>query len=221
MYAFTKTITPLYIASTARTASTADDGAYLTGSLDSCMSGKIVLIYDTIAGNVNPLFAYPAVSNLSSTYSSSDFTGTLAIVNQVYLNTASKGSFVGVIPIGANNDGRGVRRIETRDAQNNVLSYVTDADGIWPSGANTTTVLKRGLVTITNGDASLNTISSISTTSTNALCNGTSTGSATAVVVSSSNSVAYSWNAGAYTTATINNVINQLEGLKSQTTFTE
>ena len=206
MYAFTKTITPLDIASTARTASTADDGAYLTGSLDSCMSGKIVLIYDTIAGNVNPLFAYPAVSNLSSTYSSSDFTGTLAIVNQVYLNTASKGSFVGVIPIGANNDGRGVRRIETRDAQNNVLSYVTDADGIWPSGANTTTVLKRGLVTITNGDASLNTISSISTTSTNALCNGTSTGSASAVVVSSSNSIAYSWNAGVYTTATINNV---------------
>jgi hypothetical protein len=86
MYAFTKTITPLDIASTARTTSTADDGAYLTGSLDSCMSGKIVLIYDTIAGNVNPLYAYPAVSNLSSTYSSTDFTGTLAIVNQVYLN---------------------------------------------------------------------------------------------------------------------------------------
>ena len=206
MYAFTKTITPLDIASTARTATSTDDGAYITGSLDSCMSGKIVLIYDTIAGDVSPLYAYPAVSNFASTYSSSDFTGTLAILNQVYLNTASKGSFAGVIPIGANNNSRGVRRVETRDAQNNLISYVTDADGIWPSGANTTTVLKRGLVTLNNNDASLNTISAITTSTSNILCNGGSTGVATATVISSSNSINYSWNAGVYTTASINNI---------------
>ena len=49
----TNTITSLDIASTALSANTADDGAFVRGNLNACMGGKLVLVYDNGAFGVS------------------------------------------------------------------------------------------------------------------------------------------------------------------------
>ena len=204
-YAFVSldSILSLDIASTARTVSTSDDGAFLTGSLDSCMSGKLVLVYDNTNGNGQPLFAYPAVNNNLTQSAYSDLS---PAVDSVYRNLSAKGSFAAIIPIGQNNM-NGVRRIESRDYQNNILSFKTDNDGIWASGANTTTVLRRGLIRLTTQDASLNTISALTVSSINPTCYGALNGSISTNLATTQASINYLWNNNvALSGATLNNI---------------
>ncbi|MFM2156797.1 MAG: hypothetical protein RL516_1546, partial [Bacteroidota bacterium] len=193
----TNTITALDIATTALTAGTTDDGAFVTGSLNSCMGGRLVLVYDNVDGTGNPLSAFQAVSSAASQVSYSELPTSL---DSIYRNLSTPGSFAAVIPAAALS-ATGVLRIETRDLQNNILNSITDADGIWPSGANTTNLVRRGLVRITNSDASLSTMTSLSINGTNANCFGSSDGSAVALASSSNNTINYAWSAGS-TTAT-------------------
>jgi hypothetical protein len=183
-------ILSLDIANTARTVATTDDGAFMVGSLDTCISGKYILVYDNTNGNGQPLFAYPSVNTGLTQTNYNDLS---PAVDSVYRNLSEKGTFAAIIPIGQNNS-NGVRRIEARDAQNNVLNFATDNDGMWPSGVNTTTVLRRGLVRLAKSDASLNTINSISVTATNPSCFGANNGSLVANVVSSQSNINYVWN---------------------------
>jgi hypothetical protein len=144
-----KTITALDIATAARTVSTADDGAFYTGSSYDCTSGKYVLVYDNTAGSGDPLYSYMATATIPVNTTQSDLP---AAINSFYLQSGSSaGNFGGVIPIGANNP-NGVRRVEVRNADNTIFGSETDADGVWASGANTTTVLRRGIAALTLSD---------------------------------------------------------------------
>ena len=188
----TNTITSLDIATTALSATTTDDGAFVTGNLNACMGGKLVLVYDNTAGTGNPLYAYQAVSSTAVQITNSELS---VLVDSIYRNISNPGTFAAVIPVAALST-NGVQRIETRDLQNNIINSITDADGIWASGANTTNLARRGLVTLTNSDAGLTTMNAISTNGTNTNCYGSSDGYATALAISSNATVNYLWSAG-------------------------
>jgi hypothetical protein len=189
------TITSLDIATSALTATTSDDGAFVTGALNSCMGGKLVLVYDNVDGTGNPLYAFQAVTSSATQLTYSEFP---IAVDSIYRNVSSPGTFAAVVPVAALS-ATGILRIETRDLQNNILNSITDADGIWPSGANTTNLVRRGLTRLTNSDASLSTMSSLSINGTNANCFGSSDGSAVALASSSNTTVNYIWSAGSAT----------------------
>jgi hypothetical protein len=186
-----KTITSLDIQSSA-TATTSDDGAFLTGTAIPCAAGKYILIYDNVAGSGDPLFAYQARQAIPT--DTSNFFSLPVAVRDIYRQngTSSLGSWPAVIPIGANNP-NGVRRVEARNADNTIFSASTDSDGVWPSGANTTTVTRFGVVTLTSGDASLSTVAITNVSSTPASCPGTNDGTAT-VTATGNGLLTYSWN---------------------------
>jgi len=146
-----KTITCLDIPTTARTSGiTTDDGAFLHVQSTACNNGKYILIYDNVAGTGDPLFSYQARNAVATNTTQSDLPST---INSIYLQSGSSvaGDFAAVIPIGANNP-NGVQRIEARNADNTVYKFTTDADGIWNSGANTTTNTRRSVTTIAPTD---------------------------------------------------------------------
>ena len=147
-----KILTALDIAPTARTVSTADDGAFIYGSADGCNSGQYVLVYDNESGTGDPLFAYPAASTILA-QSATNGAQLPAAINSFYQQVGVvAGDFVAVVPIGANNP-NGVRRVEARNTDNTVANFSSDADGVWPSGANTTTNTRRSVTTLLNTDA--------------------------------------------------------------------
>ena len=191
----TNTITSLDIATTALSANTADDGAFVTGNLNSCMGGKLVLVYDNTTGTGNPLYAFQAVSSTATQITNSEFPTS---VDSIYRNISNPGTFAAVIPVAALSS-NGIKRIETRDLQNNLINSITDADGIWSSGANTTNLVRRGLVSLTNADANLTTMNSIVVNGTNTNCYGSSDGYATALASSSNYTINYLWSAGSTT----------------------
>lgn len=171
--------------------SATDDGAFLTGVLDSCFSGKFVVLYNDTSGLLagQPLTVGAAVT---SPFPNPSQTSLPLTIDQILTNTASTGSFAGVIPSGSNNPA-GVRLIEVRDMQNNLLNSITDADGIWPSGANTTTAARVDIVTLQPGDLPLNTITSLTTSVTDATCYQGTDGTALAHATSLAVPLTYSW----------------------------
>jgi len=96
------------------------------------MGGKLVLVYDNIAGTGNPLYAFQVVTSTATQITNSEFPTS---VDSIYRNISNPGTFAAVIPV-ATLSTNGVKRIETRDLQNNLINSITDADGVWPSGAN-------------------------------------------------------------------------------------
>jgi hypothetical protein len=191
-----KTITALDIPTAARDTITTNDGAFLKGSSVPCIGGKHVLIYNNTAGTGDPLYSYLAMPSVPV---NSSQTGLPALISDVFSQSGSSvaGDYAAVIPIGANNPS-GVQRIELRNQDNTIFNSATDADGIWPSGANTTTIGRRAIATITDSDASFNTVS-VSTTSTPETCLGND-GTATATA-SGAGSIDYLWSNGATTAA--------------------
>ncbi|MBK9412023.1 MAG: hypothetical protein IPN61_01135 [Bacteroidetes bacterium] len=185
----TKTITALDIAPSALTPATTDDGALLTGELAACIGGKYILIYDNTAGTGDPIFAYPANSSGLTQGTQTGFPGTL--VDQIFMGSTAAGTFAAVYPIGANNS-NGVRRIEARNADNTIAAFETSATGIWAAGANTTTAIRRQVVSLSNADASLSSVT-VSASSTNVLCFGGATGTATATATSTNTPIDYLW----------------------------
>ncbi len=152
-------ITSLDIAATALTVSSGDDGAFLKGTVENCAAGKYILVYDNTAGTGQPLFSYQARQAIPIDTTTARFSGFLtapsaSIMKDVYMQNGASalGDFIAIIPLGANNPS-GVQRIEARNANNTIFGAETDGDGIWPGGANTTTIGKRGLVTLTASDA--------------------------------------------------------------------
>ncbi len=197
-----KTITSLDIQNTP-TAATSDDGAFLKGSAISCAGGKYILIYDNVAGTGDPLFAYQARQAIPTDTTSGNTISLPTAIRDIYRQSGSSavGDWPAVIPTGANNP-NGVRRIEARNPDNTFFSAATDADGIWPSGANTTTIGRFGLITLTTNDASLSTVAITGTSSTPASCVGTNNGTAT-VTATGNGTLTYAWNtAPVQTTAT-------------------
>lgn len=148
----TKTMIALDLAATPLTSATTDDGAYIFGTAGAASSGKYILAYDNVAGTGNPLAIYRVRSHAINQGSNNEHP---TMINDLLMGTTNvAGTYALLIPIGANN-ANGVRRLETRNVDGSIDLTATDADGIWPSNANTTTVLRRGVVTITSTDAPL------------------------------------------------------------------
>ena len=141
-----KTITTLDIAPIARTTTTADDGAYLKGTVDTLASGKYVLVYDNVEGTGDPLSVYQIRQTIATQATQFDLP---TLIDNVYTQSgnSNKGDYAVIIPIAANNP-NGIRRIESRNADNTIFSFNTSANGIWINGANTTTVNRRDSIII-------------------------------------------------------------------------
>ena len=148
-----KVLTALDIAVTQRTPATTDDGCFVKGSCLSQSNGKYMLMFDNVAGTGDPLFAYMIRPALPTQSANSELP---AVINDIYMQTGTSaaGDYPAVIPIGANNPD-GVRRVESRNPDNTIFAFNTSATGIWPSGANSTTALRRDVVTLTNTDTPL------------------------------------------------------------------
>ncbi|HPS63283.1 MAG TPA: hypothetical protein PLK82_09485, partial [Bacteroidales bacterium] len=123
LFVGTKTLTALDIATTARTTATTDDGCFVKGSCLPASNGKYMLMFDNTAGTGDPLFAYMIMPMTPTQVSNSELP---TAVNDVYMQTgtAAAGDYPAVIPIGANNP-NGVRRVESRNADNTVLASNT------------------------------------------------------------------------------------------------
>ena len=153
-----KAITTLDIGSpTALTTGTSgDDGAFLTGTVASCAVGKYILIYENEfpATGDQPLFSYQARQAIPTDATVANYSLLPALLDSIYVQGVGTviGEWPAVIPIGANNP-NGVRRIEARNADNTIFGAETDDNGIWPGGANTTTIGRRGVATLTPSDA--------------------------------------------------------------------
>ncbi|MFM8431191.1 MAG: beta strand repeat-containing protein, partial [Bacteroidota bacterium] len=186
-----KLMTALDIGNTVQTTTTSDDGAFLTGVSSACVGGKYILLYDNVTGSGDPISAYQARTMIApNTVSQTELP---ALVNDIYFQTSSAtvGDYAALIPIGANNT-NGIRRIEVRNADNTLFNAATDADGIWSATANTTTIMRRSVVSLTTADALLSTLS-FTTSSTGESCTGTSDGTASVNLVSGVTPVIYSW----------------------------
>jgi hypothetical protein len=186
----TATLTALDIPTTQYDAVAANDGAFLVARADSCFSGKFALAYSNDAGTGRPLSISGVVSAFYTNGTQSQLPGS---VDSVFNNTALKGSFAFVIPTGANNPD-GVRYIGLRNSANQLINSISDADGIWSSGANTTTATRRQVVTLSASEASMNTLTSLSiTNTTNVTCFGGNNGTAQAAATSLTPTINYTW----------------------------
>ncbi|MFZ4521121.1 MAG: PKD domain-containing protein [Bacteroidales bacterium] len=148
-----KILTALDVAVTERTPATTDDGYFIKGSSLAPSNGKYMLMFDNEAGTGDPLFAYMILPMIPTQSANLELP---VPVNDVYMQagTAVAGDYAAVVPIGANNP-NGVRRVESRSADNSVFAFNTSANGTWPSGANSTSALRRDVVTFTSTDTPL------------------------------------------------------------------
>ncbi|MDK2909783.1 MAG: hypothetical protein PWR20_1350 [Bacteroidales bacterium] len=153
MWAGSKILTALDIATTAFTPETTDDGAYIKGTANVGATGKYVLLWDNENGTGDPLFAYQIRDAIPTQPSQSQLN---TEINDIYMQTGTSavGDYPAIVPIGANNP-NGIRRIESRNADNTTFAFSTDDDGIWPSGANTTNMNRLDIRYITATDAPL------------------------------------------------------------------
>lgn len=136
-----KTITALDIATTERTVSTADDGAFIKGYGFSGSTGKYALLFDNTTGTGNPIFS---TQIRTSTYTNTTQSDLPTAINDVFrqAGTSSIGDFAAVIPIGANNP-NGIRRIEVRNADNTLYFAQTDENGNWQAHHKTGSLIRR------------------------------------------------------------------------------
>ncbi len=142
----TKVITALDIPTTARTASTDDDGYFIKGTALPVTSGKIMLMYDNVDGTGDPLFVYMFRQVVTSQLTQSDLP---ASINAVYMQDSTQsviGDYPGVVKVGTP-----VKRIEARNLDNTVFAFSTNADGIWGT-TNTNTLGRRevGIIDVAN-----------------------------------------------------------------------
>src|SRR5205085_5293856 len=102
----------------------------------------------------NPIYSYQARQATPTDNTTSSYSGLPAHIDSIYVQGGGTviGEWPAVIPIGANNP-NGVRRVEVRNADNTIFGAETDADGIWPSGANTTGLTRRSVTSLTASDA--------------------------------------------------------------------
>lgn len=147
----TKTITALDIPVTERTLSTADDGAFVRGNVDPVYTGNYFMLYDNVDGNGNPIYCYQVRQTLATQSANTELPPSVDSIWQ-QLSGTEVGDWAAVVPVGANNP-NGIRRVEIRDNQNQLLTSFTDDDGIWPEGGNTLTTIRRDVVELVTAAA--------------------------------------------------------------------
>lgn len=139
----TKSFEALDIPVTPRTANTTDDGAFIKGTGFGSYSGEFALLYNDVTGIGDPMSSYQIRNCIATNTTQSELP---ASINEIYMQSGSSatGDFAGVIPTGENN-ATGLRRIEIRNLQNQITRVITDSDGIWPNGTNTTNIVRRDI----------------------------------------------------------------------------
>lgn len=148
-YNQTSVITPIDVSSTAASAGTTDDGAFLKLTGVSGFSGKYALVFSNTAGTGNPLFSYQFRTTTPTQATQAELPTS---INDIYrqAGTSAIGDAPQVIPIGANNLS-GVQRIEIRNSDNSIFAYFTKSTGIWDDNTttqNTTTIARTAVQTI-------------------------------------------------------------------------
>lgn len=120
----------------------ANNGSFLKEASSSALGKNFVLIYDNVAGTGKPIYIAP-IENIG-----------LTIASVISGYTTSAGGWNAIIP---NNNANGIRRIEQRDFNGNIICYATDADGVWTTGSINTVNPTSGTtaITISSTDASL------------------------------------------------------------------
>lgn len=100
-----------------------------------------VLLYNDISGTGDPMCSYQVRTTAATNATQSDLPSS---INDIYLQSGSSavGDFACVVPTGANNE-PGVRRVELRNSQNQIIAAFQDDDGVWPNGTNTGTLARR------------------------------------------------------------------------------
>ncbi|MFC7668372.1 hypothetical protein ACFQT0_14035 [Hymenobacter humi] len=107
----------------------AANGTLLTGS-SSATPKNLVFTYDNVAGTGRPLSVGLVESVGVATGTVSSTAGPT-----VYAYSTAAGAYTAVVPNALAN---GVRRVEQRSiVDNSIVGCASDADGTWPSGANT------------------------------------------------------------------------------------
>jgi hypothetical protein len=149
----TKNITGLDIGNTAVTPATTDDGAFIQGSATALGSGKYVCAYDNTAGTGDPISIGLIRTHSVNQLSNNELPAAIDSILKGGTNVVD-GDYALLIPIGSNNP-NGVQRLEIRNKSNVVSFPSITASGIWPSGGNTVTVARRGVVSINAVDAPL------------------------------------------------------------------
>ena len=134
-----------------RTPNIYDDGAFLLGQADTSLNGLYCLVYDNAEGNGMPLY----ITQIRQTsFSQNPQTELPTAVDSVWRQLAiqGKGSFAALLPAGSS---AGIKRVEARNINNEIIGYQTDADGIWPNGANTTSISRRQLIVLKDDEIPL------------------------------------------------------------------
>ncbi|MCC3152313.1 T9SS type A sorting domain-containing protein [Hymenobacter sp. BT770] len=127
----------------------ANNGTLLTGS-SSATPKNLVFTYDNAAGTGRPLSG-ALVENAGVV------TGTTQAGAAAYTYSTTDGSYTTVLP---NTLPNGLRRVEQRSiVDNSIVGCASDADGVWPSGANTVnpTGGPGAAIVLTSTDTPLNT----------------------------------------------------------------
>ncbi len=230
MWAGSKILTALDIATNAYTPETTDDGAYIKGTANVGATGKYVLLWDNVNGTGDPLFAYQIRDAIPTQSTQSQLN---TEINDIYMQagTSATGDYPAIVPIGANNPS-GIRRIESRNADNSTYAYSTDADGIWPSGANTTNMNRLDIRYITATDAPLipQGIPSVTTAATTNITynSATSGGTVTSSGGASVTARGVCWSTSPHPTLNdphttdgsgVGTFVSQITGLNSATTY--
>ncbi|MFA9215077.1 MAG: T9SS type A sorting domain-containing protein, partial [Candidatus Methylacidiphilales bacterium] len=149
----TKTLTALDIGVTPLTVATTDDGAYIQGNAQVGGAGKFVCAYSNTLGTGDPIAVGLIRGHSYNQLSNNELPASIDSILKGGTNVVA-GDYALLIPIGANNTS-GIQRLELRNNLNVVSFPSTSLNGIWPSGANTTSVLRRGVVSILSTDAPL------------------------------------------------------------------
>ena len=120
----------------------ANNGSFLKESSSSALGKNFALIYDNVAGTGKPIYIAP-IESIS-----------LPIASVIAGYTTSAGGWNAIIP---NTLSTGIRRIEQRDFNGNIICYATDADGVWTTGSINTVNPASGTtaITISSTDAPL------------------------------------------------------------------
>ncbi len=102
------------------TSAGANNGSFLKEDSSSAIGKNFVAIYDNESGTGKPVYVAP-IQNIGVT-----------IASVITGFTLGGGGWNAIIP---NNNANGIRRIEQRDFNGNILCYSTDADGLWTTGS--------------------------------------------------------------------------------------
>lgn len=114
MWAGTKILTALDIATNPYTPETTDDGSYIKGTANVGATGKYVLLWDNVNGTGDPLFSYQIRDAIPTQSTQSQLN---TEINDIYMQagTSAVGDYPAIVPI--------ERIILTEfDAQNRVMA---------------------------------------------------------------------------------------------------